>query len=126
MSAAQRWIEIPKEDPHQLVVGFVLRNLARQCEFSAEELANKARMGVGYVNKIFHGLAPFMQEFQIFRLCQAMDVKMSDFYTMVEKTSFGQVRTLLKLEDRIVSAGGARIKPPTKGKKLKVVKGGKR
>lgn len=126
MSAAQRWIEIPREDPHQLVVGFVLRNLARQCEFSAEELANKARMGVGYVQKIFHGMAPFMQEFQIFRMCQAMDVKMSDFYTMVEKTNFGQVRVLLKMEDRIVAAGGARIKPPTKGKKLKVVRGGKR
>jgi hypothetical protein len=109
-----------------MIAGFVLKNLARQCEFSAEELANKARMGVGYVQKIFNGLAPFMQEYQIFRMCQAMDVKMSDFYTMVEKTNFGQVRVLLRMEDRIVSAGGARKKPVTHHKKLKVVKGGRR
>ena len=125
MSVAQRWIDVPKEDPHQMIVGFVLKNLARQCEFSAEELANKARMGVGYVQKIFNGLAPFMQEFQIFRMCQAMDIKMSDFYSMVEKTNFGQVRVLLRMEDRIVSAGGARVKP-VKGRKLKVVKGGRK
>jgi transcriptional regulator with XRE-family HTH domain len=123
MSVAQRWIEIPGENQHQMVAGFVLKNLARQCEFSAEELANKARMGVGYVQKIFNGLAPFMQEYQIFRLCQAMDVKMSDFYVRVEKTNFSQVRTLLKIEDRIVAAGGARVKPVKKGR-LKIVKGG--
>ena len=126
MSVAQRWIEIPGENQHQMIAGFVLKNLARQCEFSAEELANKARMGVGYVQKIFNGLAPFMQEYQIFRMCQAMDVKMSDFYTMVEKTNFGQVRVLLRMEDRIVSAGGARKKQVTHHKKLKVVKGGRR
>jgi hypothetical protein len=125
MSVAQRWIDVPREDPHQMIVGFVLKNLARQCEFSAEELANKARMGVGYVNKIFNGLAPFMQEFQVHRMLQAMDVKESEFYSMVEKTNFGQVRTLLKLEDRLVAAGGARKKPVTPHKKLKVVKGGR-
>jgi len=124
MSVAQRWIDVPREDPHQLIVGFVLKNLARQCEFSAEELANKARMGVGYVQKIFNGLAPFMQEFQVHRMLQAMDVKESEFYAMVEKTNFGQVRTMLKIEDRLVAAGGARKKPVTH-KKLKVVKGGK-
>lgn len=126
MSVAHRYIEIGGENQHQIIVGFVLRNLARQCEFSAEELANKARMGVGYIHKIHHGLAPFMQEFQIHRLCQAMDVKMSHFYAMVEKTNFAQVRAVLRVEDRIVSAGGAR-KPPTslKRRKLKIVKGGK-
>jgi len=126
MSVAQRWIEIPGENQHQMIAGFVIKNLARQCEFSAEELANKARMGVGYVQKIFNGLAPFMQEFQIFRMCQAMDIKMSDFYAMVEKTNFAQVRVLLRMEDRIVSAGGARVKTPPKGRKLKVVKGGRK
>ena len=125
MSFATRYIEIKNDNQHQLIVGFVLQKLAKDCDFSAEELANKARVGVTYVNRIYYGLAPFMQEFQIRRFCEAMDVKMSDFYSMVERINFSQVRMARKIEERIVFAGGNRKKVQSKVK-LKPITGGKK
>lgn len=119
MSVETRWIEIPGENQHQVVVGYHLHNLAEQCKFTPEELANKARVGVGYIRRIFSGLAPLMQEYQILRLCQAMDISMSDFYKLVEKTNFPHLRAVLKTQKRIVAAGGSRKR------KLKIIKGGK-
>lgn len=119
MSVEPRWIEIKGENQHQVVVGYQLFHLAEQCKFTAEELANKARVGVGYVRRIFNGLAPLMQEYQIHRLCQAMDISMSDFYKAVEKTNFDHLRAVLRTKKRIVAAGGARRR------KFKLVKGGK-
>ena len=119
MSVEPRWIEIPGENQHQVIVGYLLRDLAEKCHFKPEELANKARVGVGYVRRIFSGLAPLMQEYQILRLKQAMDLTMSEFYRMVEKANFNHIRAALRVQKRIVAAGGSRRR------KLKLVKGGK-
>ncbi len=127
MSVASRWIDVPSEDPHRLVVGYVLQHLARQCEFNAEELANKAGVGVGFVRRIYGGLAPFMKESQIYAMVLAMDLTMSEFYAMVEGTSVDQVRTVLRAEKLLVAAGGARVKTPApkprRRRRLKAMKG---
>lgn len=129
-----RFIEVPSETPlFDVKLGYVLEREAKAREIDLDELAVKCRRGAGYLQRIKLGTAPFMQVHDIRRICESLDIRMSDFFTMVEKTNTSEVRLARSLQKHIIWAGGNRnprnkdyVKPvpPTRKKrrKLKVVR----
>lgn len=101
-----RYIEIPNEEQFDLKLGYVLEMAAGQRELTPTELAVKARVGAGYVARIYKGIAPFMQVFHVRRMAEAMDLELADVLSAARRVSLADVRAWRRQEGRIVWAGG--------------------
>lgn len=126
-----RFIEVSSETPlFDVKLGYVLEREAKAREIDLDELAVKCRRGAGYLQRIKLGTAPFMQVHDIRRCCEALDIKLSDFFTMVEKTNTSEVRLVRTHQKHIIWSGGVlnprnkdhKSVPVKKKRKLKVVR----
>ena len=123
MSTETRYIEIPNEQQFFLRLGYVVQREAMKCGFTADEVSVKARTGARYITRIFYGLAPFMQVFQLLQISRSLDIRFSALIKMAEDVSIAEIRAIHLAENRIVWAGGAQTQkqepkplPPTKKK----------